>query len=220
MIEAIIFDLDGVLVTTDEYHYLAWKRIADELGVPFDRTVNDRLRGVSRMESLGIVLSQSHGAYSEEEKNRLAQRKNEIYVSCLSSLTPGNVEREVTGTLLALKSRGLKLAVGSSSKNAKYILEKTGLAEYFDAVADGNSITRSKPDPEVFIKASLLLGTVPSRCAVIEDAVAGIRAAVSGGFLAIGLGSAASCKMANYAIGAIDKIIGLVDSLNAAEDAV
>ncbi len=191
MKQGIIFDLDGVLLSTDEMHYEAWKSVADELGVPFDHAVNNRLRGVSRMESLEIILEKSTRSFSLEEKEALAARKNDRYRILLGKLTPEAVEPQVRQTLSALKARGLKLAVGSSSKNAKYILELTGLAPFFDAVSDGTNITRSKPDPEVFLKAAQFLELAPESCFVVEDAVAGIDAARAGGFTSIGIGDAA-----------------------------
>lgn len=192
MIQAIIFDLDGVLLSTDELHYAAWKTVADELGIPFDRQVNNRLRGVSRMASLEIILEHGGVVLSPEEKEAVATRKNDRYRSSLMTLTPDVVTPEVRNTLAALKQRGLKMAIGSSSKNTKLILAQTDLGQYFDAVSDGTNITRSKPDPEVFLKAAAFLGLDPADCAVVEDAVAGIDAANAGGFFSIGIGDAAA----------------------------
>jgi beta-phosphoglucomutase len=190
--KAIIFDLDGVLLSTDELHYAAWKSVADELGVPFDRQVNNRLRGVSRMASLDIILENGGLSLSREEKEAVATRKNDRYRTLLMTLTPADVAPEVRKTLAVLKGRGLKLAIGSSSRNTKLILAQTDLSTCFDAVSDGTNITRSKPDPEVFLKAAAFLGLPPSACAVVEDAVAGIDAANAGGFLSIGIGDAAA----------------------------
>ena len=154
-ISGLIFDLDGVLVFTDKYHYLAWKQIADEMGIPFDETINDKLRGVSRMQSLEIILENYSGEpLTDEQKSDIAERKNAIYRSYLQTMTPDDVSEEVRNTLEMLKKKGYKLAVGSSSKNAGFILEQVALRDAFDAVSDGNMITRSKPDPEVFIKAA------------------------------------------------------------------
>ncbi|MBP3719932.1 MAG: HAD hydrolase-like protein, partial [Clostridia bacterium] len=151
--DAIIFDLDGVICFTDEYHYKAWKSLADEMNIPFDRTVNNRLRGVSRMASLEIILEKYTGpALSEEEKVRLATKKNDLYRASLAEMSPADLPVEVKETLDALRAMGLKLAIGSSSKNTPFILGQIGLDGYFDAVSDGNNITRSKPDPEVFVK--------------------------------------------------------------------
>lgn len=186
-IYAIIFDLDGVICTTDKYHYLAWKALADSLGLPFDEKVNGRLRGVSRMESLEIVLGEHSADYSQEQKTALATRKNEIYKSYLSAMTPGDLSKEVRSTLYTLRQRGYLLAIGSSSKNTRQILRQLGLDEFFDAVADGTMITRSKPDPEVFLLAASMLGVRPENAVVIEDAESGVRAAKAGRFRAIGI---------------------------------
>ena len=149
MIKAIIFDLDGVLISTDELHYRAWKALADRLGVPFDRAQNDRCRGISRMDSLEIVLGRSPVKYTLREKEAFTAEKNENYRSMLASLTESDVPEGVLPTLALLKKRGYSLALASASKNAPLILERTGLGAYLDAVADGNCVTRSKPDPEV-----------------------------------------------------------------------
>lgn len=200
MKQGIIFDLDGVLLSTDEMHYKAWKSVADELSIPFDRNVNNRLRGVSRMESLEIILEKSSQTFSDEEKVALATRKNDRYRVLLQSLTPDAVAPEVRDTLGQLKERGLKLAVGSSSKNTKLILSLTDLAHFFDAVSDGTNIVRSKPDPEVFLKAAEFIGLTPAECAVVEDAEAGIDAANAGKFLSIGIGEAAQYSKTQISI--------------------
>ena len=190
-ISGLIFDLDGVLVFTDKYHYLAWKQIADEMGIPFDETINDKLRGVSRMQSLEIILENYSGEpLTDEQKSDIAERKNAIYRSYLQTMTPDDVSEEVRNTLEMLKKKGYKLAVGSSSKNAGFILEQVALRDAFDAVSDGNMITRSKPDPEVFIKAAQLIGCDPEQSAVVEDAEAGIDAAKDGGMMAVAIGNA------------------------------
>ena len=186
----IIFDLDGVLLSTDEYHYLAWKALADRLGIPFDRERNGLLRGVSRMESLEILLGKRGEAFSAEEKQALAAEKNTRYRELLSRLTPADVSGEVRRTLEELRALGLKLAVGSSSKNTPYILERVGLQDFFDAVADGNCITHSKPHPEVFLKAAEGIGLPPAACLVVEDAHAGVAAAAAGGFDCAAMGDA------------------------------
>ncbi len=193
--KAFIFDLDGVIVSTDKFHYLAWKKMADEEGIYFDEKINDRLRGVSRMASLEIVLERATKTYTDEEKEILANRKNEYYKQSLESLTEADRLPDVTQTLASLRERGYKLAIGSSSKNTPIILRKIGYENYFDAVSDGNNIKRSKPDPEVFLKAAEFLGEEPKNCYVVEDAEAGIDAAVGGGFKAIGVGPASKyCK--------------------------
>lgn len=186
-IYAIIFDLDGVICSTDQYHYLAWKALADRLGIPFDEQVNSQLRGVSRTESLEIVLGERSADYSEEQKEALANEKNEIYKSYLSSMTPGDLSKEVRMTLHTLRRRGYLLAIGSSSKNTQQILKQLGLGDFFDAIADGTMITKSKPDPEVFLLAASMLGVSPENAIVIDDAESGVRAAKAGRFRAIGI---------------------------------
>lgn len=206
----IIFDLDGVLVCTDEFHYLAWKKIADELGIPFDRKVNEKLRGVSRMQSLEIILGASDKKFTELEKTELAEKKNNFYKSLLSSLTPQSLEEGVRETLVFLKSRNVKLALGSSSKNARYILDKTGITDLFDGISDGNNIKNSKPDPEVFLKAAEFIGLTPAQCLVVEDAEAGIDAACAGGFDSAGIGAAAGYDKCTYSLKTFSDIKNLI----------
>lgn len=190
--KAIIFDLDGVLVFTDRFHYRAWKSLADRLGIYFDETINNRLRGVSRMESLEIILERSEKAYTQEEKERFAVEKNERYRELLSTMTPEDVSDSVRLTLAELRRREHRLAIGSSSRNTKYILERVALTDAFDAISDGTNITKSKPDPEVFLKAAEFLGEAPENCVVVEDARAGIDAAKAAGMLAVGIGEASA----------------------------
>jgi beta-phosphoglucomutase len=196
-ISAVIFDLDGVIVSTDEYHYQAWKQISDQENIYFDREINERLRGVSRMESLDIILSHSDKSYSENEKQLLAQRKNESYCELLNNLSPNDILPGIINLLLSLKAKGIKIAIGSSSKNTPFILKQIGLSSNFDAIADGNSIKNSKPDPEVFLLAAEMMGVTPEECIVIEDAKAGIDAAIAAGMKAVGIGSAAKCLNAD-----------------------
>ena len=199
--DGVIFDLDGVICFTDHYHYLAWKALADSLGIDFDESKNDRLRGVSRMESLEIVLEGYHGApLSDAEKTALADRKNALYRQSLQTMSPKDLSDEVRNTLNELRSRGLKLAIGSSSKNTPLILERIGLAGFFDAVSDGNNITRSKPDPQVFTMAAEMLCLPAEKCLVVEDALAGLQAAAAGGFASAGLGPAAQSGKATYGL--------------------
>ena len=188
--QGIIFDLDGVLCTTDRFHYLAWKQTAEEIGVPFDETVNMKLRGVSRMESLDIILSASDRTFSEQEKLRLATEKNDRYRMLLAQLTPEDMAQEVRDALTALHNAGYKLAVGSSSKNAGYILERLMAKQYFDAICDGTMIQNSKPDPEVFVKAAGMIDLPASSCLVVEDAAAGLEAAKAGGMDCVIVGEA------------------------------
>ena len=198
--QGIIFDLDGVICSTDEYHYQAWKALADQLGIPFDRTINNRLRGVSRMASLEIVLEKSNKTYSDAEKAQFAETKNVLYRELLGQMSEKDLSGEMRDTLNALRAKGLKLAIGSSSKNTPYILERIGLGDFFDAVSDGNNITRSKPDPEVFTKAAQMLGLEPSACLVVEDAHAGVEAAVNGGFDAAAIGDASGDPRAKFSL--------------------
>lgn len=189
--KAVIFDLDGVLVFTDRYHYQAWKAIADEKGIYFDEKVNDRLRGVSRMASLDIILENYQGEpLSQNEKENLAEKKNNIYRKLLEKMSPDDVSDDVRNTLRNLHERGYLLALGSSSKNARLILERTNLTDAFDAIADGTVITRSKPDPEVFLKAAEMLAVLPEDCLVVEDAQAGIQAAKAGNMHTAAIGAA------------------------------
>ena len=211
-IKGLIFDLDGVLVFTDKFHYQAWKTMADELGVYFDETINHRLRGVSRMDSLEIILERYEGPdLSLREKEKLAEKKNEIYRTLLESMTPDDVTKEVRDTLTKLREKGYKLAIGSSSKNAKFILEKVELKDAFDAISDGNNITKSKPDPEVFLKAAEYLGLPPKACMVVEDAEAGIEAAKKGGMYAAGIGEAAKSINADESLKTFSELVDIVD---------
>lgn len=198
--KAYIFDLDGVLVFTDHLHYQAWKKLADELDIYFDEKINNRLRGVSRMESLNIILEGSDKVYTESEKKHMAERKNKTYQKLLEQLTPEDIDPEARETLQELRSRGHKLAIGSSSKNTRYILKRTNLLNEFDAVSDGTNITHSKPDPEVFLKAAEFLGEQPENCIVVEDACAGIEAAKAAGMTAIGVGEASAYARTDYSI--------------------
>ncbi len=210
MIKGVIFDLDGVIVHTDEMHYQAWKRIAERIGVEFDRETNNRLRGVSRMDSLNIILENT-SCFSDTDKQRLADEKNAIYRRLLDGLTKNDVDAAVPKTLRELRNRKIKLAIGSSSKNAALILNKIELTEYFDAVSDGNNITRSKPDPEVFLKAAEYLGLAPYECAVVEDAYAGIDAARAGGFFSIGIGDASGYDRADVRIRGVANVLKIMD---------
>ena len=196
--KGIIFDLDGVICSTDEYHYQAWSALAHRLAIPFDRTINNRLRGVSRMESLEIILEKSTVSYSEEEKQAFADEKNETYKELLGQMSTKDLSDEVKRTLLYLRGTGVKLAIGSSSKNTPYILQRLGLGNFFEAVADGNCITHSKPHPEVFLKAAEMLELSPAQCLVVEDAHAGVAAACAGGFDCAGMGDAAQSTEATY----------------------
>lgn len=210
MIKAVIFDLDGVLVYTDKFHYLAWKSLADKLGIYFDETINNRCRGVSRMESLDIVLERSTKTYTHEEKVAFATEKNEIYKSYLATMTPADVSDDVRNTILALKDRGIKVAIGSSSKNTRFILERVGLIDLFDAISDGNNISKSKPDPEVFLKGAQFLGIEPEYCMIVEDAVSGVEAGKRAGMTTTAIGDASKAHIADHDIEKISDILELV----------
>ena len=188
-IRAIIFDLDGVICSTDRYHYLAWKALADRLDIPFDEQKNKLLRGVSRMDSLEIILGDRSSHFSEYEKLELAEEKNRIYREYLQTMRPSDLSEDTRYALQTLRKRGYLLAIGSSSKNTRQILAQLGLEHFFDAVADGTQITRSKPDPEVFLLAASLLDISPEQAIVIEDAESGVQAAEAGHFRVIGIRS-------------------------------
>lgn len=208
---AVIFDLDGVLVHTDRLHAAAWKVLADRLGLPFDEKDAHRLRGVSRMDSLDIVLEKSTRRYAAAERERLAEEKNRVYRGLLAELGPEAVDADVRHTLAALRAGDILLAVGSSSKNAADILRNTGLRGYFDAVVDGTAITRAKPDPEVFLRAAERLGVSPPQALVVEDAAAGILAARAGGFSAAAFGGdAAVSPWAEYRLDRLSQIMSIL----------
>lgn len=215
--KAIIFDLDGVICHTDQYHFQAWKQLADRLGIPFNEQDNDRLRGVSRMESLNIILEKSSRIYSEQEKLAFAEEKNEYYKNLLIQMTSSDLPEGVLETLQELRSHGLLLGIGSSSKNTKLILSRLGLADFFDAVADGTEISHSKPDPEVFLLAAEKLGVSPAKSLVVEDADAGIEAAKAGGFSPVKLVNSSS---ENYSRDCISHIKMLLNYLRAFEQSV
>lgn len=205
-IDAVIFDLDGVIVSTDEYHFFGWKKLADNEGIPFTRADNERCRGVSRMGSLEVVLEKASRRYSEAEKEELATQKNNYYVELLQNISPDDILPGALNFIEELRAFGVKTAIGSSSRNAPVILERIGLADTFDAVADGNDITRSKPDPEVFLLAAEKLGVAPTRCLVVEDADAGVEAAVAAGMKCLAVGSAAGHLGAQYSASRLDEI--------------
>ncbi|MFA9463315.1 MAG: beta-phosphoglucomutase [Velocimicrobium sp.] len=212
--KALIFDLDGVICHTDYYHFQAWKMIADKLGISFDETINNRLRGVSRMESLEILLETYNGTISEEDKCKLTEEKNKRYQQLLKQLSPEKLNKEVKRTLDVLKRSGVKLAIGSSSKNAKFILSQIGLESYFDTITDGCDIIYSKPNPEVFIKAAQGLKEEPVNCLVIEDSIAGIQAAKAGGMESAAIGDAVSSPIANYHLHEFSELLHIVESVS------
>ena len=196
--EAIIFDLDGVVVSTDNCHYEAWKQLADEEGIYFDRKINERLRGVSRMESLEIVLERAEKSYSDDEKMEMAERKNGYYKELITKLDKTAILDGAEEFIKDAKAKGVKVAIGSSSKNTIAILTQVGLLETFDKIADGNDIRNSKPAPDVFLKAAEKLGIEPDKCLVVEDADAGVEAALAANMDVIAVGYASANPKATY----------------------
>lgn len=207
--KAVIFDLDGVLCHTDHLHYRAWKQLADRLGIPFDEALNNQLRGVSRMESLDIVLRAGGVEADLPQREQWAAEKNTVYAASLDTLTPQDLEPSVLSTLQTLRRRGLLLGVGSSSKNAPRILERLGLGDFFDTVVSGLDIRNSKPDPEVFLRAAKNLGTPPKDCLVVEDAVAGVEAAHRGGMDAAAMGDAARSGAGEYTLNQFSELLNI-----------
>ena len=210
--EAVIFDLDGVICFTDQYHYKAWKAVADKLGIYFDEKINDRLRGVSRMESFEIILENFEGEMSQEEKEKWVTEKNTIYKELLKDMSEKDLSSEVKETLDGLREKGLILAIGSSSKNARFILGQLGLGDYFDAISDGNNIEKSKPDPEVFIKAAQFINTQADKCLVVEDAKAGVQAAKIGKMDCAFVGeNREDGAQADYCLDAFSQLLNVVE---------
>lgn len=205
--KGIIFDLDGVICHTDAYHYRAWKSLADSLGIYFDEKINNRLRGVSRMESLDIILEKADKSYSQDEKEVFANKKNKLYKFLLEEMSEKDLDIKVKSSLDALKIKGYKLAIGSSSKNAKLILKKLGLEDFFDVIVDGNDIKYSKPDKEVFEKAGIKLGLEASDCLVVEDAASGVEAAKNAKMAVAGIGAAAELENLDYVLTSFDNLL-------------
>jgi beta-phosphoglucomutase len=185
-VRAVIFDLDGVLTDTAEYHYRGWQRLADEEGVPFDRERNEALRGVSRTESLRLLLDGRE--VSDEAFHEMAERKNGYYLEYLQDMSPADLLPGAVELVEDAKGRGLKVAIGSSSKNAGFVLDALGITDLFDAVADGHSVDRAKPEPDLFLEAAAMLGVPPETCVVVEDAESGVDAALAAGMIAVGVG--------------------------------
>jgi beta-phosphoglucomutase len=187
-IKACIFDLDGVLVDTARYHFLAWKSLADRLGFTFTESDNERLKGVSRMASLDILLEIGKMAPTDIEKLEYASEKNTLYLGYIEKMTPEDVLPGVREFLTELKKTGILIGLGSVSKNARSILSKTAITDFFDAIVDGNIITHAKPDPEVFLTGARMLNMPTAQCVVFEDAVAGVEAAHRAGMKCVGVG--------------------------------
>ncbi|MFW6163221.1 MAG: beta-phosphoglucomutase [Planctomycetota bacterium] len=206
MIRGAIFDLDGVLVTTDEYHYRAWKRMAERHGIPYDRSVQERQRGVSRMASLELMLEPLDREFTDAEKQAMADEKNGYYRESLQELSEGDVLPGARETLRGLRERGVKTAIASSSRNAPTINERLGFDALVDATVDGNDIEHSKPHPEVFLLSAERLGLEPAVCLVVEDAQAGIDAARRAAMAALGIGSPDELTGADRVVGSLAEI--------------
>ncbi|MFA5620272.1 MAG: beta-phosphoglucomutase [Weeksellaceae bacterium] len=198
MIKTFIFDLDGVIVDTAKYHYLAWKNSADQLGIDFTKENNELLKGVSRIRSLEIILELGNKKISDAEFDRILNEKNENYLSHIEKMDASEILPGVLDALKWIKENDGKIVLGSASKNAKPILEKVGLMEYFDAIVDGNDVSKAKPDPEVFLLGAERTNSKPEESVVFEDAVAGIQAANNAGMLSIGIGEKEILKEADY----------------------
>jgi beta-phosphoglucomutase len=201
MIKAVLFDLDGVLVSTDEYHYYSWKKLSEEEGFGFfDHEFNHKFRGVARMECIEIITKASGKHYTPEQKQELAERKNRYFVESLSTVTTEVLLPGALSTLKELRKRGIKVAVASNSRNAKTIIDQSQIKELLDTIVDGFDITNSKPDPEVFLLAAKNVDIPPAQCLVVEDAVAGIESARSAGMKALGIGTKERLPNANIVI--------------------
>ena len=189
MIKAVIFDLDGVIVDTAHYHFVAWQRLANELGITFTEKENERLKGVSRMHSLEIILEIGGVVLSEAKKEELATKKNGWFVEYIEAIRPEEIFKGVKQMLISLREKGFKVALASSSKNAETVLRLLEIKGLFDTVVDGTMIIKSKPDPEIFLSAASKVGVNPSECVVFEDAEAGVEAALAAGMKCVGVGS-------------------------------
>lgn len=205
-IKACLFDLDGVLVDTAKYHYIAWKRLAESLGIDFNEHDNEQLKGVSRAESLDHILRKGNKTLLEDEKEALMDTKNTWYLELVATMRPDELLPNVWNFLSELKQHNIKIGLGSSSKNAQMILDKTGIISFFDTVVDGRHVSFSKPHPEVFVKGASQLEVQPSETIVFEDAVSGVAAAISGGFFAIALGDPVVLKAAHLVIPSLEHI--------------
>ncbi|ETT59785.1 beta-phosphoglucomutase [Paenibacillus sp. FSL H8-0457] len=205
-LSACLFDLDGVLVDTAKYHYIAWKRLAGELGFEFTEQDNERLKGVSRMASLDILLEVGGVSLDEDAKLALAEKKNTWYVEYISNMDESEILPGALEFIQALKDRGIKVALGSASKNAMLILNNTGLTPYFDAIIDGTKTSQAKPDPEVFTLGARELGADPDACVVFEDAEAGIEAAIRAGMRSVGIGSPETLGRANLVLPSLEEL--------------
>ena len=205
-IKACIFDLDGVIVDTAVYHYKAWKRLADQLNLKFTEHDNELLKGVSRVRSLEIILELNGVIKTVAEQTELATQKNNWYVDMINQMTPAEILPGAKEFLEACRAAGIKTALGSASKNSSTILAKINMAHLFDAIVDGNHVSKAKPDPEVFLKGAEALGVSPAECVVFEDAIAGVEAAINGGMKVVGIGEPAVLNKANIVVSGLDKM--------------
>lgn len=204
---AAIFDLDGVIVDTAKYHYLAWKRLANELGFDFTETDNERLKGVSRVRSLEILLEIGGINPDDATKTQIATQKNNWYVDYISHMDSSEILPGVVEYVESVRAKGVKTAIGSASKNTPLILERLGIASLFDAIVDGNKVTKAKPDPEVFLRAAEELNVPPAECVVFEDAEAGIEAALRAGMKAVGIGKPSNLREAETIIPGLFELV-------------
>lgn len=210
--KACLFDLDGVIVDTAVYHYKAWKKLANELGFDFTEEQNEHLKGINRIKSLELILGWGGLSKSADEIQVLATRKNEWYVDMINAMEPDEILPGAKELLQELKAAGIKIALGSASKNSGIILNKTGLADLFDAIVDGNVVSTSKPDPAVFLKGAELLNEEPANCIVFEDAVSGVQAGKAGGMKVIGIGSKEVLAEADLVVAGLHEVT--LDTLN------
>ncbi|HAQ19205.1 MAG TPA: beta-phosphoglucomutase [Prolixibacteraceae bacterium] len=204
IIEACLFDLDGVVVDTAKYHFIAWKALAEELGFEFTLEDNERMKGISRKQSLEILLEIGGKHFTEQEKLVMAEKKNALYVSYIEKMTPEEILPGVEKFLQELRKCGVKIALGSASKNSPMILDRIQLSGMFDAIVDGNSISEAKPNPEVFLKGAEILGVLPENCVVFEDAIAGIEAAQHANMYSVGIGNPETLGFADLVIPGFD----------------
>ncbi len=205
-IEAVIFDLDGVITDTAEYHYLAWKQLGEELDIPFDREFNETLKGVSRTDSLEriLTLGGKQDAFTEQEKVALATKKNDHYVTLIQHISEQDLLPGIIAFLDEIRATGLKIGMASASKNALTVVEALGVRHYFDDIVDAATVARSKPHPEVFLRAAEALDVAPERCIGVEDAAAGITAIHAAGMYAVGVGPEATLHEADYRVDSTD----------------
>ena len=205
-VKACIFDLDGVIVDTAVYHYKAWKRLANQMGFDFTEEQNEKLKGVSRTRSLELILQWGGVTKTDAEKEELATQKNIWYVDMISHMKPDEILPGAKGFVQTCRDAGIKTALGSASKNSMMILEKIGMVNLFDAIIDGNKVSKAKPDPEVFLKGAEEVGIAPANCVVFEDAIAGIEAAIAGGMKSVGIGSPEVLGEANLVVSGLNEM--------------